>query len=173
MTQLAIEEIRSGAKCISMKLLMNQVELARDKGKYCVIFDKNGNCPIFFKHKHTIRPLHKEIIAVTAGKITKVGALETLRAGLVHSMRLGDVFCINMGKLAPDFKNEWKDDKLWPVDEIFDFDEWREDEKYMKIVKEEENKDLHGGKGNYILAESHQMVFLSTYTSDEHMVEVM
>ena len=125
-----------------MKLLMNQVELARDKGKYCVIFDKNGNVPVFFKHKHTIRPFHKEVLSVIAGQITKVGALEELRNGLVHSMRVGDTFAINLGNLSPDFKTEWKDDELWPIDDIADFDEWREDEKYMKIVKEEENKDL-------------------------------
>ena len=85
--QQNIDEVKSNAQYIPMRLLQNSVERARDKGKYCIIFDKNGNCPIFFKHKHTIRPFHKEIISVRADKITKVGALETLRAGLVSSMR--------------------------------------------------------------------------------------
>ena len=115
MAQLAIDELKSSAQCIPMKLLMNQIEVARDKGKYCVIFDKNGNCPIFFKHKHTIRPFHKEMLSVIAGKITKVGALEELRAGLVYSMRLGDVLCINMGKLAPDFKNDCEQEDDWLI----------------------------------------------------------
>ena len=68
---------------------------------------------------------------------------------LVSSMRDGSTYAINLGKLAPDFKNEWKDDELWPIDDIVDFDEWREDDKYLKIVKEAENKDLQGGAGNY------------------------
>ena len=103
----------------------------------------------------------KEVVAFQADKITKEGALETLRSGLVNSMRIGNAYAINLGKLAPDFKNEWKDDELWPMDVIADFDEWREDEKYMKIVKEEENKDMQGGKGNFMLADSHTIVFLA------------
>ena len=152
---------------------MNQVDQAREKGKYCVIFDRNGNVPVFFHKKQSIVPFMKEVVAYKAGKITKEGALETLRAGLVGSMRLGSAYAINLGNLAPDFNTEYKDDKLWPIDDIADFDEWREDEKYMKIVHEDENKDMQGGKGNYSLADEHTIVFISKYESDEKMIEVM
>ena len=135
-----------------MKLLMNSVNQAREKGRYCVIFDKNGNVPVFFHKKQAIVPFMKEIVAYRADKITKEGALETLRAGLVNAMRVGSAYAINLGSLAPDFNSEFKDEKLWPFDEIADFDEWREDEKYLKIVKEEENKDILGDKGNFSMA---------------------
>ena len=88
-------------------------------------------------------------------------------------MKTGDTLAINLKNLSPDFKTEWRDDKVWPVDDIFDFDEWREDNTYMKIVAEKENVDLNGGKGNYSMQNSHTMVFISQYTTDEHMVEVM
>ena len=78
-------------------------------------------------------------------------------------MKTGDTLAIYLENLAPDFKTEWKDDKVWPINEISDFDEWREDEKYMKIVNDKENVGLTGDKGNYILQESHTMVFLSKY----------
>ena len=138
-----------------------------------MIFDKNGNAPTFYKHKHTLRNFWKDMVAVTAGKVQKLGALEELRNGLVHSMKTGDTLAIYLKNLAPDFKNDWKDDKVWPINEISDFDEWREDEKYMKIVNDKENVGLTGDKGNYILQESHTMVFVSKYQNDEHMLEVM
>ena len=57
------------------------------------------------------------------------------------------------------------------MDEICDFDEWREDENFKKIVKEEEDEDMYGGKG-LVLQETFTMVFLSTYQNDETMVDV-
>ena len=65
----------------------------------------------------------------------------------MHSMKTGDTLAINLSKLSPDFKTEWKDDKVWPIVDISDFDEWREDNKYMKIVNDKENVDLSGNKG--------------------------
>ena len=163
MEQLAIDELKSRAKCIPMKALANEIEIAHDKGRYCVIFDKNENCPVFFTYKATMKDFHKETLAVTIGQKTKEDALEELRSGLVYSMRLGDTFVINVDTLNPDFKTEWQDDEILPLDEICDFDEWREDEKYLKIVKEEENKDLLGTAKMYFMQDSFTMVFLARY----------
>ena len=88
-------------------------------------------------------------------------------------MKTGDTLAINLSKLSPYFKTEWKDDKVWPIDDISDFDEWREDNKYMKIVNDKENVDLNGNKGQYVLLETHTMVFISKYETDEQMIEVM
>ena len=78
-------------------------------------------------------------------------------------MRIGDTFVVNMEALSPDFKTEWLDDYVFPAEEICEFDEWREDERYMKVVRPEENKDLLGMANNYIMQDSFQMVFLSKY----------
>ena len=161
--QLRIDELMSRAKKIPMKSLAREIEFAHDKGRYCMIFDKNENCPVFFTYKATMKDFHKEILAVQIGQKTKEEALEVLRAGLVYSMRLGDTFVINIDTLNPDFKTEWQDEKLLPLDEICDFDEWREDEKYIKIVNEEENKDLMGTANNYMMQDSFTMVILSKY----------
>ena len=53
MEQLAIDELLSRAKSIPMKALANEIETARDKGRYVIIFDKNENCPVFFAYKAT------------------------------------------------------------------------------------------------------------------------
>ena len=163
MEQLAIDELVSRAKCIPMRSLANEIEAARDKGRYCIIFDKNENCPVFFTYKATMRDFHKETLAVKIGKKTKEEALETLRAALVYSMKIGDTFVINMDKLSPDFKTEWQDDQELPMDTICDFDEWREEANYLKIVKEEENKDMLGDPGYYTMRDTFTMVFLARY----------
>ena len=112
------------------------------------------------------------MLAVKIGKKTKEEALETLRSSLVYSMRTGDTFVINMDKLNADFKSEWQDDDELPMDIICDFDEWREESNYMKIVKEEENKDLFEKPGQFVMREDFTMVFLARYESDQQMVDV-
>jgi len=92
---------------------------------------------------------------------------------LVYSMRIGDVFAINCDNLNLDFNNEWTHSEIFPTDEISEFDEWREDESYMKVVKPEENVDLIGNKKCYMMNEKFQMVFLYRYTSDEDMVRIV
>ena len=57
-------------------------------------------------------------------------------------MRLGDTFCFNLESLVPDFKTEWTDESELPMDEICDFDHWRDEKNYLKIVKKNENYDL-------------------------------
>ncbi len=67
MEKLAIDELLSRALKIPMKALAKQIETAHDKGRYCVVFDKNENCPVFFTYKATMIDFHKEKIAVTVG----------------------------------------------------------------------------------------------------------
>jgi hypothetical protein len=74
---------------------------------------------------------------------TKEEGLEVLRRGVVHSMRLGDNFVINIDKLQVNFENEWNHPDIFPI-EIFNQEEWRERERHMRIVKEEENVSLEG-----------------------------
>ena len=48
------------------------------------------------------------------------------------------------------------------MDLICDFDELREDENYKKLVKEDEDEDMYGGKG-FFMQDTFTMVFLATY----------
>ncbi len=88
-------------------------------------------------------------------------------------MRIGDVFAINCDNLNLDFNEVWTHPQILPMDEISEFDEWREDNAYMKVVKDEENVDLIGNKKCYIMNEKFTMVFLYRYTSDEDMVRIV
>ena len=98
---------KKDAKQIPMQSLAAAIELAHDDNKYCVIFDKNGNCGVFFTYKATMKDFHKDIIARQIGKRGKDEALEDLRSSLVYSQRLGDTFVINCENLNPDFKTDW------------------------------------------------------------------
>ena len=90
-----------------MKSLAAAIELAHDENKYCIVFDKNGNCNVFFTYKATMKDFHKDIIARQIGKRDKEESLEDLRSSLVYSQRLGDTFVLNCENLNPDFKTDW------------------------------------------------------------------
>ena len=54
--------------------------------------------------------MYKEVLSVQIGRKTKEEVIDYLRKGIVYSMRLGDTFCFNLDRIAPDFKTEWTDD---------------------------------------------------------------
>ena len=72
-----------------------------------------------------MKEFHKESLAVELGRKTKEEALEELRKGLVFAMRYGTAFVIDVGRIVPDFKVQWTDDEVFPIEQICDFDEWR------------------------------------------------
>ena len=95
-------------------------------------------------------------------------ACESIRHSLVYCMRCGDRLVLFVDKLNPDFKNEYNfPPDHWPSDEIFDFEKWRSNDTYMKVVKEEENEDLLKNKGKYSMHDNFQMIYLATYQSNE------
>ena len=96
-----------------------------------------------------------------------------LRRALVYSMRLGDMLAINCDNLNLDFKEIWTHPDILPMDEITDFDDWREHDAYMKIVKPDENFDLIGNKKCYVMNDKFTIVFLFRYTTDEDMVRIV
>ena len=52
-------------------------------------------------------------------------------------MRIGDRLVIFLDKMKPNFKIEYNfPSDHWPSDEIFDFKGWRNDDCYMKVVKQ-------------------------------------
>ena len=120
-----------------------------------------------------MRDFHKEMLACQIGSKSIQNALELLRAALVYSMRVGDTFVINCEQLNPNFKWDWQSDEEMPFDDICDFDKWREEEEYMKIVRGSENRDLLGKPNMYVMQDSFTMCFLYKYKSDEQMIEVI
>ena len=93
--------------------------------------------------------------------------VESIRHSLVYCMRSGDRLVLWIGKLTPDFKNEYNFPGHWPSNEIFDFKHWREKENYMKIVHEDENHDLVQNHGKFVMnEEKFQMIILADYTED-------
>ena len=161
------------ARQIPMRKLAEEIESAQEMGRYCIVFDKNENANVYFQYKGTMREANKLAVQVAIGHKTKEEALEVLRKALVYTMRLGDVFAINCDNLNLNFNDEWTHPEIFPTDEISEFDEWREDEKYMKVVKPEENVDLIGNKKCYMMNQKFQLVFLYRYTADENMVRIV
>lgn len=50
-------------KYISLTKLDIEVQVAREKNKYCLIFDKSSNAHVFFSYKASLKDFHKEVIA--------------------------------------------------------------------------------------------------------------
>ena len=88
-------------------------------------------------------------------------------------MRLGDTFVINCENLNPDFKTDWQDEDIFPLDEIVEFEAWRTDQKYLKVVKKEENRDLLGNKNMYVMQPAFTMCLLYKYQSEEQIEKVL
>ncbi len=88
-------------------------------------------------------------------------------------MRIGDTFVINVDKTAPDFNSKFTHDEIFPAEEVFNFVEWRSNDNYMKVVKEDENHDLLGNKKMYVCRDKFQLCVLATYDSEQHICQVV
>lgn len=49
-------------------------------------------------------------------------------------MRVGNRLILFVGKNTADFCNDFNDPENFPTDKIFNFNEWRKEENYKKIV---------------------------------------
>jgi hypothetical protein len=110
--------------------------------------------------------LNKLQLSITMGKLTKDEAIETLRKALVYAMRIGDRLVLNCGKYNMNFLTDWTDPVNFPTQLIFDFDEWRKDEVYKRIVRPEEDHDLLGNKKCYFMNDNFDIIILRDITSD-------
>ena len=54
-------------------------------------------------------------------------------------MRKGDRYVLNCGRTNINFLKEFNDPVNFPIELIFNFDEWRKEEVYKKIVRPEED----------------------------------
>ena len=99
-------------------------------------------------------------------KMEKSDMVETLRKSLVHCMKAGDTLVLNCDKLSPDFKTMFDGCADFPLDDMMQFDHWRKETEYIKVVrKEEKDQDYYAIHNDFC------MCFLQTYTNDEAMHE--
>ena len=131
-----------------------------DRQKYQLIFDTTGECEVYFRYKAHMIELNKLSLSISLGRLTKDEAIEQMRKGLVYSMRIGDRYVLNCGKNMIDFKHMFNDPVNFPTDLIFNFEEWRKEENYMKIVRPEENVDLLGNKKCYFMNDNFDLIIL-------------
>ena len=61
---------------------------------------------------------------------------------MVYSMKMGDTLVINLSKTMPNLKTDYTCPKLFPTEEVFDYEHWHYAGNYMKVVKDEENVDI-------------------------------
>ena len=76
---------------------------------------------------------------------------------------------LNFGGLTKDFHTEWNDDVNFPTNKLFDFKAWRERDTYFSIVREDENIDLQGNDGQYIMGGLFTLCCLFNYKDDATM----
>lgn len=137
-------------KSIDLKRLDIEIQLARDRNQYCLIFDKSGQAATFFSYKANLKDFAKEVVANKIGKKLKKDSIELLRKSLVYSIKAGEVMVVNCDKTLPDFTKVYTHDKEFPTQKIFDYDLWNTRTEYMSIVKPDENKDLLGNHDCYL-----------------------
>ena len=137
-----------------------------------MIFDSTGNCEVFFRYKAHLVEVNKLCIGITAGKTSKADAIETLRKALVHCMRCGDRLVLQCGRLAIDFKEQFDGGAdNFPVDLIFNFNEWRKEENYKKIVRPDEDHDLMMNKKCYYINKDFDIIILQENDGDDESKE--
>ncbi len=64
-------------------------------------------------------------------------------------------------------EDKLNDPAAFPADKVFDFDAWSKPENNKSILKEGEDTDPMGGKGNYMVNEKFNIVVLATYEDDD------
>ena len=128
----------SSIQTIKLTQVANFVEANAKNGKYTMLFDKNGNCEVFFRYKATLDEVHKLSLGLQMGK-SKDEAIEELRRKLVYCMKSGDNLVLFVDKIAPDFKSTLYHKEDFPTDVIFNFQEFRKTEVYKKVLRGEED----------------------------------
>ena len=115
---------------------------------------------MFFRYKAHMVELNKLSLSISLGRITKDEAIETLRRALVYCMRIGDRLVLHCGRYGIDFRTEFNDPVNFPTELIFNFDEWRKEENYKRIVRTEEDVDLIGNKKCYFLNDNFGIIIV-------------
>ena len=139
-------------------------EQALKSGRYAIIFDKTARAEIYFNYKTTMKEFYKDILGVHMQVHDRRQATENIRHSLVYSMRSGDRLVIYLDKTAPDFKNEYNfPPEQWPSWEIFNFEKWRQNDNYMKVVRPDENHDILKNPEKFEMHDNFMLIILATF----------
>ncbi len=83
-------------------------------------------------------------------------------------MRAGERLVLMCGKGIPDF--EKLSSPAFPLlEKVLNFNEWRKEENYKKVVKPEEDHDLMGNKRCYFMKEDFDIIVLQETDNDEEI----
>ena len=149
----------ANAKHIELKALDAELNIAFASGKYCLILDKNGNVNVFFRYKRHQKDIAPEIFKAVLGSQTTADVIEGIRKSLVHCMRSGDTLAINCDKISPDFIRTFNSKENLPFDEINDFEKWRQEVYFKKIVRKDEDYDIQKDDG-FVLSNNFTLCYL-------------
>ena len=151
--------------------LVEEVEKAREEGKYLFLWDKNGNCGMFFKYKGQLVDVAPQMIKKTMGNQTNEDIAEYIRAQLVVGMRTGDKVMLDIDKLNPVWQTDLNVKGVLEPNLLFNRTEWYKDENYLKFVKEEENHSIGGlNPGMYRLVDETFSLTIRSGASTEEEV---
>ena len=64
---------------VGMGQLKNVFEAARDDGKYCLFWDKNGNAHTFFQYMEVLNEIGRNKVKVGLGNMTQEESSEEVR----------------------------------------------------------------------------------------------
>ena len=167
-----VESTNSTADWASTSLtnLVAEVEKAREEGKYCFLWDKNGNVPMFFGYKGQLCDIQPKLVGKAIGKFTDADVAEYIRSQLVIGQRSGGNVLIAIGKLNPTW---WRIHTagVFEPELTFNRTEWLKQENYIKFVKEEENHSIGGlNPGMYHLVEDSFSLTICTQAATEEDV---
>lgn len=162
--------------CEQMPIYDMDEEIFEIKGKHLLMFDKtNGQQAMnYFKYHAHMFDMEKQHLDLLMNKTNKDELFELLRSGIAATMRIGMPMVIYLGKMLPDFEEEYNStDDIWPSQKIFNYLEWTKKENYFKVLREWEMIDQWGNKNTYKRLEKFRFIILAEYESDEKSQEVV
>ena len=142
-----------------------------EKKKHVIVWDKNEKVATmlgsYFSYKSFNVELHRLSIGLRLQQFTKDHVLEELRKAAVAAMKNGNLLVIDVGNLTPDFINDFTGaDSDFNSHLVFDWDAIRDRNNHIKMVREEENMDIFGDKGNFACKPTFNVMILAKFRDE-------
>uniref|UniRef100_A0A7S3KBQ4 Uncharacterized protein n=1 Tax=Euplotes crassus TaxID=5936 RepID=A0A7S3KBQ4_EUPCR len=153
-------------KEIELTGLQDTIDSAHEDGKIPFFFDTTGNAERFLTYTASVIDIAKHQVGIQLGATTVDDVKEDIRLRFKGAMAYGKTLVFFLDKLAGNFKSDYFDPDYCP-EEIFDPVAIRDAEVYMKCVREEENVDNFGGKGNFMMKDEFKVIVVSTRDLDD------
>ena len=147
--------------------LVTVMNNAKQAGKYCFIWDKQGNVATFLQYKASLAPLGPEVVKVAMNKQTNEDVGEYIRKFFVNCMRNGETLGLDLDTSVPDFA-AFNKEGTFDANLFFNFAEMAKDEKYLPYVRDSENHGIGGlNPGHYNRHSDFGMTMRSGVESEE------